>query len=445
MNTPVCDFVRKYSKDNTLRMHMPGHKGKSILGFEPFDITEIKGADSLYEADGIIRESEENASALFGCQTFYSTEGSSQCIRAMLYLAMLDAKSKGKKAVIAAGRNAHKTFLYAAAMLDFEIQWIYPDEDEAYLSCKIDEKKLKKLFDPDSEKPTALYLTTPDYLGNITDIKAISEICRNNGIILLVDNAHGSYLKFLPESIHPIDLGADICCDSAHKTLPVITGGAYLHISKNAPSYILSQAKNALSLFGSTSPSYLIMQSLDYANKIISDGYKEKLEETVENVKKIKAALIKYGYSLSGDEPLKITIQTKDFGYYGYEIADILESKKIFVEFSDPDYTVLMISVQTDNEELKKLEDALFTIPRKNEIKHSPPPFSVCQKIISVREAVMSESETVSVSECEGRILATPSVACPPAVPIVICGERINSDSLKLFEYYGIRKCDVIK
>ena len=128
MDTPICEFVRKYAESDTIRLHMPGHKGKNLLGVEHLDITEIDGADSLYEASGIIQKSEENASRLFGCPTFYSTEGSSQCIRAMLYLALVWAKERGKPPVIAAGRNAHKTFLTGAALLDFDVMWLYPKD-----------------------------------------------------------------------------------------------------------------------------------------------------------------------------------------------------------------------------------------------------------------------------------------------------------------------------
>ena len=110
MNTPICDFVQKYCDENTLRLHMPGHKGNAVLGMEPYDITEIDGADSLYEASGIIHESEKNAAALFGtAATFYSAEGSSLCIRAMLFLALLHAKQQRRSRKIVAGRNAHKT------------------------------------------------------------------------------------------------------------------------------------------------------------------------------------------------------------------------------------------------------------------------------------------------------------------------------------------------
>ena len=175
MNTPICDFVKRYAEDGMLRAHMPGHKGVRLLGMEHLDITEIGGADSLYEADGIIRESEQNASKLFGCETFYSTEGSSQCIRAMVYLAALHARAQGRKLRIAAGRNAHKTFVSAAALTDAEVLWLSPKKQSSYLSCLIRAEELDELLAGVRDKPTAVYLTSPDYLGNTADIAAISE------------------------------------------------------------------------------------------------------------------------------------------------------------------------------------------------------------------------------------------------------------------------------
>ena len=293
MNTPICDFVERYWKQDSLRLHMPGHKGKSFLGFEKFDITEIDGADSLYEASGIIRESKENASRLFGCPTFYSTEGSSQCIRAMLYLAVLHAKEQGKRPLIAAGRNAHKTFLTGAALLDLEVLWLYPKEVGSYLSCDLTAQDVEVVLE--AEKPTAVYLTSPDYLGNVADIAAIANVCHRHGALLLVDNAHGAYLRFLRPSRHPMDLGADICCDSAHKTLPVLTGGAYLHCTEAFQDW----AKNALALFGSTSPSYLILQSLDRVNPYLA-SLTDRLKEFVHHVEAVKEKLAEKGYVLYG-------------------------------------------------------------------------------------------------------------------------------------------------
>lgn len=422
---------------------MPGHKGTDSLGFERYDITEIGGADSLYEADGIIKESENNASFLFGCETLYSIEGSSQCIRVMVYLAAVYAKQHGKKPLIAAGRNAHKAFLSAAALNDIDVTWLCPENGGSYLSCSISTEKLDKVLS--EEMPAAVYLTSPDYLGNVLDIKAISAVCKKYGVLLLVDNAHGAYLKFLNESQHPIDLGADICCDSAHKTLPVLTGGAYLHISPDADGLFSLQAKNALALFGSTSPSYLIMQSLDMANRYIADGYKEKLADFCKKVQALKCTLSANGYTLCGNEPLKITLDTKAYGYYGTQIADILEKENLVCEFADKDFTVLMFTPETNTDGLARLEKALVSIEKKDKIKDKPPVFRLPEKAMGIREAVFSTSESIPASESCGRILASATVACPPAVPIVVSGEKIDKNTVDCFEYYGTEYVTVIK
>ena len=124
MKHPICDFVKKYAESTPQRLHMPGHKGKGPMGIEALDITEIKGADSLFEADGIISESESIASELFGCKTLYSAEGSSLAIRSMVYLISVHAKERGVVPSILAARNAHKSFLYAAALTDVEVRWL---------------------------------------------------------------------------------------------------------------------------------------------------------------------------------------------------------------------------------------------------------------------------------------------------------------------------------
>lgn len=445
MNTPIYDFCRKYADSKAVRLHMPGHKGIKLLGCEHLDLTEIEGADSLFEADGIIRESECNAGSIFGCNTFYSTEGSSLCIRAMLYLASLYAKDKGLTPTILAGRNAHKTFISACALIDFKVEWIYPEDDEAYLSCTITPEKLDRILSLSSSKPTAVYVTSPDYPGNTQDIKGLSQVCRKHGVLLLVDNAHGAYLKFLPTSEHPMDLGADICCDSAHKTLPVLTGGAYLHINKEAEHFLVERAKSALSLFASTSPSYLILQSLDLANKYISAGYKESLNAFILKVNELRESLCDYGYSLLGNEPLKITIKSKEFGYTGCELAEILAKENIYCEFSDPDFTVFMLTQENTDEDIRKLCNTLCRIPRRSPILAQAPDFYIPEKVLSPREATFSQSEVICAKDSEGRILASANVGCPPAVPLIACGERIDKNTIELFEYYNINNCTVTK
>ncbi|MBQ4569639.1 MAG: PLP-dependent transferase [Ruminococcus sp.] len=445
MNTPICDFVSQYAGSGFARLHMPGHKGTELLGCEAYDITEITGADSLYEASGIIKESEANASALFGCNTFYSTEGSSLCIRAMLYLALLHAKENVLSNTVLAGRNAHKAFLSAAVLLDLQVKWMYGTEKSTYLSCSITPEYLDELLSDCEQKPMAVYITSPDYLGNISDIRGLSEVCRKHGVLLLADNAHGAYLKFLPCSLHPIDSGADMCCDSAHKTLPVLTGGAYLHISESAPSVLAENAKDALSLFGSTSPSYLILQSLDMANKYLSEHLPEELSRTCKRVRNLKDRLTLMGYSLYGNEDLKITIEAKPFGYTGTQLAEILRENSIECEFSDPDFLVLMLTPQSGDNIFSDLEAALARIPQKAPIACKASPLGHAETVMSARQAMLSRAESIPVSESVGRVLACTCVSCPPAVPVVVCGERITPQAVSLFEYYNIKTCKVIK
>lgn len=422
---------------------MPGHKGVPMLGMEALDITEIDGADSLYEAEGIIRRSEENAGELFGAKSFYSAEGSSLCIRAMLFLVRQHA-AKEERIRIAAGRNVHKSFLSACALLDIDVSWLYPGEKGGYLSCDLGPEDIESALSG-VEKVQAVYLTSPDYLGNTLDIAAISEVCRRHGVLLLVDNAHGAYLKFLTPSRHPMDLGADMCCDSAHKTLPALTGAAYLHISKSAPEIFPQLAKEALAMFGSTSPSYLILQSLDAVNRYIAEGYSEKLSAFVEVIDGAKARLREHGYSLCGDEALKITVCAKPYGYSGIELAQLLREKGIVCEFADPDYLVLMLTPDNGGGAVKKLEDALVSIPSKEADSSVPPAAMPKERVMSIRAAAFAPRETVCASESLGRVLAAATVSCPPAVPIVVCGEGIDVNAIESFEYYGVENCIVVK
>ncbi len=444
MNTPICDFVAAYKTKNSVRFHMPGHKGRAYLGCESLDITEIVGADSLYDADGIIHESEANASKLFGARTFYSTEGSSHAIRAMLNLACQYARAKNRMPLIWAGRNAHSTFLSAAALLDFSVEWLYSFGENTYLSCRIEAAELDKKLNMTTNLPVAVYLTSPDYLGNQADIEQLAKICHKYGVLLLVDNAHGAYLKFLPYPAHPMELGADLCCDSAHKTLPVLTGGAYLHVSENISYFSDKEIKESFRLFGSTSPSYLILQSLDLANRYLAEAFSEELFLYLPLIEKMKNLLAAHGYTLVGTEPLKLTISAKEYGYTGNEMAELLSEKNIIVEFFDSDYIVFMLTPSLGKEAINQLAEELIALPYKNKIEKSVPHFFLPQVKMSVRAATMAPFETLPIEDCLGRTLARASVGCPPAVPILVSGELIDECAINCFRYYGIEVCKVV-
>ncbi|MDE7298640.1 MAG: amino acid decarboxylase [Lachnospiraceae bacterium] len=472
MKTPIYDFVQSYAKSGISRLHMPGHKGCGPLGAEPFDITEIAGADSLYEAEGIIAQSERNASALFGTgYTFYSTEGSSQCIRAMLFLALLHWKERnpaavraGIRPVVAAARNAHKTFLTAAALLDLDVVWLWPEEKKESMSagcfavfpdagsgisslcsCPVSPAGLRAALAALPVPPAAVYLTSPDYLGGTQDIAALAAQAHAFNTLLLVDNAHGAYLHFLPVPAHPIDLGADLCCDSAHKTLPVLTGGAYLHISVAAPERLRGCARQALALFGSTSPSYLILQSLDLANRYLADGFPERLAACTAQLEEMRSMLRRLGWQAEETEPLKVTIAASRCGWSGMELSDRLRAHGIECEYADPDFLVLMFTPENPAADRGRLLSCMRDIPVGPSLHRAAPSFPPPRRSCSIREAVLSPHETVPVAAAAGRVMGPPTVHCPPAIPVVVSGEEINADAIPALEYYGICEAEVMR
>ena len=442
MKTPIIDFVRKYALSSSVRLHMPGHKGVSFFGVEKWDITEITGADVLYSAKGVIKESEMNATSLFdSALTLYSTEGSSLSIRAMLHLVKTYALANGKSAKVIAGRNAHKTFVSASALLDIDVKWLYSTEN-GVLSCKTHLSTLENAIL--EENPTAVYVTSPDYLGGVEDVKSIAEICHKHGVILLVDNAHGGYLKFISEGNHPLEQGADLVCDSAHKTLPALTGAGYLHIGKTAPDFFKDNGENALSLYASTSPSYLILQSLDNLNRVLS-SHPDYFKKTVAKVDELKDLLVGAGHTLVGDEKMKITISTKPYGYEGKDFADLLEEKGIVVEFADRDFVTMMFSPCNKSGDFKKTAKAVLSIERKQPILDTPPASPILERGMTMHSALFAPSEEVAVDKAIGRTLATPTVSCPPAIPIAVCGEVIDEKAVEVFKYYHINTILVVK
>lgn len=440
MKTPIVDFVQRYCNLDGVRFHMPGHKGVPFLGMEALDLTEVHGADDLYHANGIILESEQHAAALFGSRhTFYATGGSSQCIGAMLYLAM---QGKGRR--IVAARNVHKAFLHACALLDLEVSWLYPEVPGGLCACPITPVQLERELTGQEEAPFAVYVTSPDYLGGMLDIAGLAAVCVRHGVPLLVDNAHGAYLKFLQPSVHPLDLGASMCCDSAHKTLPVLTGGAYLHVAETAETGYEARAREALSLFGSTSPSYLVLQSLDLCNAYLADGYPEKLAKCIRTVADCMAELSGMGIVLRPSEPLKMVLDAAAMGYSGEQLAGFMRDYGLECEFADLQVVVLMVTPETGEEDFARLIRVLAVLKRKEPLQTKTDSLPAGQRVCSIREAMFARHERVAVADAVGRICASPAVSCPPAVPIAVCGERITAAMANLFLRYGIKIVEVI-
>lgn len=439
MTTPIIDFLHSYEKNISLRLHMPGHKGKfwihPLAECHLMDITEVKGADSLYEAEGIIAESERNAAENFSVKhTFYSAGGSTLGIQTMLSAVV------GENGKIIAARNAHRAFVNTCALIDADVIWV-TGENADVISSSVTPSDIEKALSEEKDV-SAVYVTSPDYYGRIADIKGISEVCKKYNVPLIVDNAHGSHLAFLDENQHPITLGADICCDSAHKTLPVLTGGAYIHT--NSDEYA-SLIKEKQSLYGSSSPSYLILASLDCCNWTLSESGRSLMQMQSENMKKIKDRLSPV-WSFIGDDVLHLTVEAYKAGISGNDLAERLRKNGIECEYADEYYVTFLFSLMSDEEDYNALAEAMEKIIQpKILIRKDETPFILPEKAMSIRKATFSESEKISVDDAEGRVCAHNITHCPPCIPIVVAGEVIDKNSVNILKRYSISEINVVK
>lgn len=445
MDTPVYDLVRKYADKGFVRAHMPGHKGKNAYGGSDipykYDITEIKGADALYSAEGVIRESERNAASLFGtAETVYSAEGSSLCVKTML------ASVCGDGRAFICARNVHRSVMDSCVLLGLEPLWMYPDyEKGSVVSGKITPEDVREnILRYAAKEPACVFITSPDYLGRTADINGISQVCHEYGIPLLVDNAHGAYLAFLDENIHPIKLGADMCCDSAHKTLPVLTGGAYIHTGKNMDISAAALKRN-MALFGSTSPSWLILSDLDMCNRYLSENFRTELSEAAEQVRKLKERIGNV-YDVLESEPLKLTVCALSCGMTGHDLADRLREQGVEPEYADNSHVVMMFSAQSSKEDMERTASAMESV-RMTRIRIDMPEFGIfpLERAVLPREAFFSPKETVNTADSAGRISAETITVCPPCIPIISAGEIIDENTIKILKIYSIFKINVIK
>ena len=350
---------------------MPGHKGQAPAGVPEalkkmyrYDITEIAGADNLYEPEGIIAASEEIAGEIFGAKTYYCTEGSSLAIKAMLYLALRHyenvhggscssgAGAQAGLSVIAVGK-CHKAFYHAAELLNLSVVRVDTD------GCDFD-GDFSAVAGVADERVIGAYVTYPDYFGRVYDLAALKKALEVHGIPLLVDGAHSAYFKFLQGEYAkgypaPIDCGADAVCSSAHKTLPALTGAAYLHLSDSFKD-VFGTVKHAFDLFGSSSPSYLIMASLDAFNGE-AEEFGERLGFFGGKVSKLKAELTEMGFSVSKSDPMRIVV-TSDERFNGEDYAKALRAVNCEPECFDRDYVIMMLSPYNSEEDLRRIKEA---------------------------------------------------------------------------------------
>lgn len=433
---PITEFLENYRSEGKIRAHMPGHKGNAPEGAEALhhayanDITEICGADSLFEAEGILREAEQRTAAVYGSGSCcWSAGGSTLCIQAML------ARMRAEGRTVVAARTVHRAFLNAAVLLGLAVRWVFPRSggivSGTYHTADF-ETALQELAAQGT--PACVYVTSPDYLGNLQDIPALSAIAHRWGAPLLVDNAHGAHLAFLEENRHPIALGADYCCDSAHKMLPALTGAAWLHCRQAGQE---AEMKRYMQLFGSTSPSYLIMQSMEYCTDFLEREGKTAIRRAAQGGIRLREQFAGK-YDFTGDDPLHLTIRAA-----GNRLADDLRAHGVECEHADESHVVLLLSPSLTDADYAGLAEALAACSPAPpaEIPALPEPMA---QVCSLRDAALAPAEIVPLSEAEGRVCAAVQVPCPPAVPIAVSGERLTAPWIALMAYYGLQHAAVL-
>ncbi len=435
--TPLTAYLEHYRKQQTIRAHMPGHKGRTMTEIPlpadiyAWDITEISGADSLFEADGILLESEQHTAAVYGDGACcWSAGGSTLCIQAML------AQMRAQGRTVIAARTVHRAFLNACILLGLQVRWVFPRSGGVISGEYAPEDFASALgAAQDAGESPCVYVTSPDYLGNMQDIAALSAVCRRFDAPLLVDNAHGAHLAFLAENRHPMALRADYCCDSAHKMLPALTGAAVLHCRSAEEAAAL---KRCMQLFGSTSPSYLILQSLESCTAFLEERGHAEIRRCEAQANALRQALAEQ-YRFIGEEPLHLTIAAD-----GHDLAAQLRAHGVECEYEDASHLVLLLSPAMTDADFARLRSALAAC-RPLPPRPVPPLPQPMEAACSMRTAALSAWEMVPLSAAEGRICGPVQVPCPPAVPIAVSGERLTKPWLELMAYYGLQEIAVMQ
>lgn len=446
--TPLQKAVTEYIERDASRFHMPGHKGLMLRRGNDhalfgeayrYDITEVWGADSLYEAKGAILETEQTFARVYGAhRSLLSAGGATLCIQTMLAL----VAAEGAK--IIAGRNAHISAVNAMALLGLMPTWVYPDSSAGCgIGGRILPEDIAAALEQNSDV-RAVYITSPDYFGIISDVAAIARICHAHGVPLLVDNAHGAHLKFQSPSLHPMDLGADMCSDSLHKTMPVLTGGALLHL---AGDRFAARAKACMALFGSTSPSYLILLSCDRLLAYLEHGEAENEYDGVRgHIAQLEELAAAKGFvPLTGvRDHTKLVLSVYNWGMTGEKFGSLLREWGVEPELVNDMWAVLMASPENFGGDYRRVQKFLtaWELPAI----HMPVPerFERPEQVLTLREAVLSPSRALPVEECENEVAASMVCPCPPGVPLVMPGELLSSAALKLLKISGNQQINVV-
>ncbi|NBI06299.1 aminotransferase class I/II-fold pyridoxal phosphate-dependent enzyme [Senegalia massiliensis] len=438
MNTPLIKGLLEYSDKKNVRFHMPGHKGRTIYDLAKLipdiDVTEVEGTDNLHNPKGVINESQKRASNIYGTRkTFYSVNGTT----AGIYAAITSSVKPGEEILIQ--RNCHKSIYNALVIGRIKGNFIYPKYDSKNnILTIIDPNEINDILS-ENKNIKAVVITYPSYLGICSDIKTIADVVHKHDKILIVDEAHGSHLEFsnkLPISAE--SAGADIIVQSTHKTLPSYTQSSMVHV--NSDRVDNDRLFKMMSMFQSTSPSYILMSSLDMAMDYMINEGKNRLEKVLNYIDEFTYKVDNLeGISLFvGDtkyifDKTKIVINATELGLRGSDLENILRKEyNIELEMSDLFYALAMVSVMNTKKDLDKLYLALKDISNthckkklkiKEDIKFLQP-----TKYIEIYEAFNENSKFENLDDAIGEIASDYIIPYPPGVPVVAPGEILSKD-----------------
>ncbi|MBO1515100.1 aminotransferase class I/II-fold pyridoxal phosphate-dependent enzyme [Metabacillus bambusae] len=446
METPLFTALMQHTKRNPLSLHVPGHKNGTIFmnqaeqiyrGILPFDVTELTGLDDLHHPKEAIAKAQQLTATLYGVQnTYFLVNGSTVGNLAMI----LASSSKNDEVLVQ--RNSHKSIINGIQLAGASPIFLSPKVDNEYQVPSYVEIETIKEAIRRYPKAKALILTNPNYYGLTIDLTAIIQLAHKHRIPVLVDEAHGAH--FIAGNEFPtsaIESGADIVVHSAHKTLPAMTMGSFLHFN----SKLIDKEKLDfyLSVLQSSSPSYPIMASLDlaraYLKGIKEDKKQGEILQAIESVKQQIHSIDEIDIVRSTDklvrtDPLKVTIRSTN-GLTGFELQDYFESQNIFAELADPTNLLFILPLANTIVRIDELEKIKGKFPNPS---HSTFNRQLVHSKISQSNSIQPLEKPYSyLNECERKLVAFDEaigyysaesiIPYPPGIPFIMIGETITT------------------
>ena len=430
--TPLYDAIRAYAAQKPTRFHMPGHKGSflpvpELQSIAPLDVTEVEPTGDLFSGSEPFDTAQKLWAERFGMDNcLFLTGGSTLGLHAALALFC----RPGDQVLI--DRGCHRAVYNALALLDLEPVYLpRPWRAGEGIAGPISPTDVENLLNSHPNVKTVC-ITSPTYSGVLSDIKELSHIIHARGGNLIVDGAHGAHLPFLGVDAFS---GCDALICSAHKTLPALGQSALLFTNGVDPRRV----RQMTSVFGSSSPSYPMMISLDCARDYLDGKGMEEYRRVTRRTAALRAAFPSLHEGELRLDPTRLTLTSPD----GNALAQALEGENIWPEMADSGHVVLILTAQDSEDDLHHLEEAL---QRHRNLLGTPPilpPPPMPKPVRSLREALFAPVERLPLEYCLGRVAAGQLAPYPPGVPVVAPGEVIGEKELAYLREIGYNNSDV--